>query len=83
VIYIFVAPGAFFPETVSADAPFQNAYWIISRAIGMKPDFTVTIDQKNKISLITRDFTREAKAGDGSYTASFKASVKACNPECQ
>lgn len=82
VIYIFVAPGAFFPETVSADAPYQTAYWIISRGIGMKPEFTVTIDQKNRISIISRDFSREAKGGDDSYTASFKASVKACNPEC-
>lgn len=82
VVYIFVAPGVFIPDVITADAPYQTAQWIISRSIGMKPEFTVNIDAKNQVSIIQRDFTREAKAADGSYRLQFKASVKACNPQC-
>lgn len=82
VVYIFVAPGVFIPETVVAEAPYQTAHWIISRSIGMKPEFTVTVDTKNRISIIQREFSREANAPNGSYRLKIKASVKACNPEC-
>ena len=82
VVYIFLAPGVFIPETITADAPYQTAQWIISRSIGMKPEFTVTVDAKNQISIIQRDFPRDVKAPDGSYKLQFKASVKACNPQC-
>ncbi|HET6935281.1 MAG TPA: hypothetical protein VFI72_10610 [Candidatus Angelobacter sp.] len=82
VVYIFLAPGVFIPDTVVAEAPYQTAYWIISRSIGMKPEFTVTVDQKNRVSVIQRDFSRDADAPNGSYRLKFKASVKACNPEC-
>jgi hypothetical protein len=82
VIYIFVAPGVFIPDTITAEAPYQTAQWIISRSIGMKPEFTVTVDTKNQISIIQRDFNRDVKAPDGSYKLQFKANVKACNPQC-
>lgn len=82
VIYIFLAPGVFIPETITAEAPYQTAQWVISRSIGMKPEFTVSVDSKNQVSIIQRDFTREAKAPDGSYQLQFKATVKACNPQC-
>ncbi len=48
----------------------------------MKPEFPVTVDTKNQVSIIQRDFTREAKAPDGSYRLQVKATVKACNPQC-
>jgi hypothetical protein len=82
VVYIFLAPGVYIPDVVTADAPYQTAQWIISRSIGMKPEFTVTVDPKNRVSMIQREFSREANAPNGSYRLKFKASVKACNPEC-
>jgi hypothetical protein len=82
VFYIFVIAGVCIPDTITAEAPYQTAQWIISRSIGITPEFTVTVDTKDQISIIQRDFNRDVKAADGSYKLQFKASVKACNPQC-
>jgi hypothetical protein len=75
-----VAPWAFIPDTITAEAPYQTAQWIISRSIGMKPEFTVTVDTKNQISIIQRDFDRDVKAPDGSYKLQFKSQREGLQP---
>jgi hypothetical protein len=73
-------PGVFIPDTITAEAPYQTAQWIISRSIGMKPEFTVTVDTKNQISIIQRDFDRDVKAPDGSYKLQFKSQREGLQP---
>jgi hypothetical protein len=75
-----VAPGVFIPDTITAEAPYQTAQWIISRSIGMKPEFTVKVDTKNQISIIQRNFNRNVKAPDGSLQVTVQSQREGMQP---
>lgn len=80
VSYILITPGAFVPETLTADVPFQSASWLLSQAMGPDPLLAVSAEPGRRMTSLTGAYGRSFTAGDGRFTA--RVSVRACRPAC-
>lgn len=79
VFYVFTL---LISPIIEMDAPYQKAYFILSRSIRQKSEYTITVDPKTKVSMFKQDFAREEKDPDGEFVVRWKTKVKACNPNC-
>lgn len=79
-LYVFFSPPL--PYMTVVDLPFQNAAFIFSRSMRDAPEFEVATSADGKSRTLERDFPRDHKRENGDFEASFRLSVKMCNPSC-
>jgi hypothetical protein len=83
VVYIGIIPALPVPAIVGFSIPFQKAHFILTRGMRDNPEFPVVVDNKAKLSLIERVFTREERRGGAEgVLVQWKIQAKACNPGC-
>lgn len=83
VTYVVGSPLSIGLQVVKYDLPYQSGGFVMDRLLGKQAvDFKVSVDRKGELMTIARDFTAERGKLGGATGASYRLSVKACNPQC-